>query len=104
MGAYDYLCGQSSAADKAVWANTGVDTGGAVYDYPQTVLSSWECPNFNESAGNGAFYWSKITAAVSVISTTQCSTTCDSEEYWLSSFANYNQMVKQMITDCVPRH
>ncbi len=93
-----------STADKKVWANTGVDTNGAVYDYPQTVLSSWECPNYNEAAGNGAFYWSKVAAAGSVISTTQCATTCHDEEYWMNNAKSYIQMVDQMITDCVPRH
>jgi hypothetical protein len=107
-----------SPGDVVHWASDSVVSDGAVYDYPQTALSFWQCMGVNEAPGQGDFFADRVTSTVTRLECVpSTSTHCNgSEAPWApcttaGTCANpapecveFCTMVDQMMADCRPRH
>jgi hypothetical protein len=91
--------GDASQEEIDAWASNSIVSDGADYEYPQTVLSFWECAtNPNGTPGLGAFYMQQLASEWSV--TCQVDD-CMGEPPWPGGF---DGMVGELVAGCVPRH
>jgi len=92
-------CGGSApAADIAKWSADSVVSAGADYDYPQTLVTFWDCTiNPNGTTGGAYFYSQKISSMHSVT----CFTQCSGEDL---GNAGWTAALQSVLADCKPRH